>query len=118
MYQSSTLTTAGFSPLSNSQESTAHFCPLVSFSTAVQCGQYFTGLSVNRPGQVLLGHGALHGVMPDQAVRLQHQQIARGVGGLVDAILLGGIAGRGELHAGPSLMPSSSPTFTSIQAMA
>ena len=51
-------------------------------------------------GQILLGHGAFDGVLFDQPVRSQHQEIARGVGRLVDAIHLRRIAGGGELHAG------------------
>ena len=50
-------------------------------------------------GEVLLRHGAGHGVMLEQPVRLEHEQIARGVGRLVDAILLRRIARGRELHA-------------------
>src|SRR6185437_6466129 len=48
MYQSWTFTTAGFSPCSPLQESTAYRWPVFfSSMTAVQCGQYFTGSPCN-----------------------------------------------------------------------
>ena len=49
--------------------------------------------------QVLLGERRADRVVLEQTVALQDQQIARGVGGLVDAVLLGRVAARREVHA-------------------
>ncbi len=49
---------------------------------------------------VLFGEWRGNLVVLDQALGLQHRHVTRGVGRLVDAILLGRIAGRCEVHAG------------------
>ena len=104
MYQSSTLTTAGFSPLAKSQRVDGIFLAgLGLVQHGRQCGQYFTGLSLASPGRFSLDMVPSTVWYLSRPFGLEHEQIARGVGGLVDAILLPRIAGRGELHAGPVL---------------
>jgi len=53
----------------------------------------------NPAQQILLGKGRPHRVVFEEPVALQDQKVARGIGRLINAVLLGRVATGGEFHA-------------------